>query len=74
MAHVKANGIRIEYETFGKIQFWCPTPKAVYTNTMDAYSDIFEVEDEIPFFWWQEQNWLTMCNQEVVDYEDVVKT
>lgn len=30
-------------------------------------------EDNIPFFWWQEQKWLTMCNSELVDYEEVVK-
>jgi phage terminase large subunit-like protein len=30
-------------------------------------------EDDIPFFWWEEEGWLTMCNDEVVDYEDVVK-
>ncbi|HSW76103.1 MAG TPA: terminase TerL endonuclease subunit [Candidatus Saccharimonadales bacterium] len=30
-------------------------------------------EDNIPFFWWQDQNWLTMCNSELVDYEEVVK-
>lgn len=30
-------------------------------------------EDEIPFFWWEEQDWLTMCNGDIVDYEEVVK-
>jgi phage terminase large subunit-like protein len=30
-------------------------------------------EDNIPFFWWKEQNWLTLCNSEVIDYDDVVK-
>jgi phage terminase large subunit-like protein len=30
-------------------------------------------EDNIPFFWWREQNWLTMTNSELVDYEEVVK-
>lgn len=30
-------------------------------------------EDNIPFFWWQEQGWLTMTNSELVDYEEVVK-
>lgn len=30
-------------------------------------------EDNIPFFWWQEQGWLTMCNSEIIDYNDVVK-
>lgn len=30
-------------------------------------------EDNIPFFWWQEQDWLTMCNSEVIEYEDVVE-
>jgi phage terminase large subunit-like protein len=30
-------------------------------------------EDNIPFFWWMEQGWLTMTNSELVDYEDVVK-
>lgn len=30
-------------------------------------------EDNIPFFWWQEQGWLTLCNSEVIDYDDVVK-
>lgn len=29
-------------------------------------------EDNIPFFWWQEQGWLTLCNDEVIEYEDVV--
>jgi phage terminase large subunit-like protein len=30
-------------------------------------------EDNIPFFWWQDQKWLTMTNSELVDYEEVVK-
>jgi phage terminase large subunit-like protein len=30
-------------------------------------------EDNIPFFWWKEQGWLTLCNSEVIDYNDVVK-
>lgn len=30
-------------------------------------------EDNIPFFWWQESGWLTMCNGSVIDYEDPVK-
>lgn len=29
--------------------------------------------DNIPFFWWKDQGWLTLCNSEVVEYEDVVK-
>lgn len=30
-------------------------------------------EDNIPFFWWQEQGWLTLCNDEVIRYDDVVQ-
>lgn len=30
-------------------------------------------QDQIPFFWWQEQGWLTMCNGEIIEYEDVVQ-
>ena len=30
-------------------------------------------EDEIPFFWWREEGWLTMCNGDVVNQHDVVK-
>ena len=30
-------------------------------------------EDNIPFFWWKDQGWLTMTNTELVDYEEVVK-
>lgn len=30
-------------------------------------------EDNIPFFWWKDQNWLTMTNSELVDYDQVVK-
>lgn len=30
-------------------------------------------EDNIPFFWWQEKDWLTMTNSDLVDYEEVVK-
>jgi phage terminase large subunit-like protein len=30
-------------------------------------------EDNIPFFWWKDQGWLSMTNSELVDYEDVVK-
>lgn len=30
-------------------------------------------EDGIPFFWWEEENWLTLCNADVVEYEDAVK-
>lgn len=29
-------------------------------------------EDHIPFFWWQEEGWLTLCNSNVIEYEDVV--
>lgn len=30
-------------------------------------------EDEIPFFWWSDEGWLTLCNSEVVKYDDVVE-
>ena len=30
-------------------------------------------EDQIPFFWWEEQGWLTLCNSDVIEYEDVLK-
>ena len=30
-------------------------------------------EDEIPFFWWRDEGWLTLCNGDTVDYGDVVK-
>jgi phage terminase large subunit-like protein len=30
-------------------------------------------EDEIPFFWWEEEGWLTMCNGDVVNHQDIVK-
>ena len=29
-------------------------------------------EDNIPVYWWQQQGWLTICNSEVVEYDDVV--
>lgn len=30
-------------------------------------------QDHIPFFWWEEQGWLTMCNSEVIEYEEPVR-
>lgn len=30
-------------------------------------------EDNIPFFWWEEQDWLTLCNSAVINYDDPVK-
>jgi phage terminase large subunit-like protein len=30
-------------------------------------------EDNIPLFGWQDDGWLTMCNNPIVDYEDVIK-
>lgn len=30
-------------------------------------------EDNIPFFWWEEEGWLTLCNSAVVDFEEPVK-
>lgn len=30
-------------------------------------------EDNIPFFWWAERDWLTLCNSAVIDYEEPVK-
>ena len=30
-------------------------------------------EDDIPFMWWAEQDWLTLCNGDVVEQGDVVK-
>lgn len=30
-------------------------------------------EDNIPLFWWKEQGWLTLCNSEVIEFEDVVQ-
>lgn len=29
--------------------------------------------DNIPFFWWEKQGWLTLCNDEIVEYEEVVR-
>lgn len=30
-------------------------------------------EDNIPIFWWKDEGWLTTCNSDVIEYEDVVK-
>lgn len=30
-------------------------------------------EDNIPFLWWEEQGWLTLCNSDVIEYEDPVR-
>lgn len=30
-------------------------------------------EDNIPFFWWAEEDWLTLCNSAVIEYEEPVK-
>lgn len=30
-------------------------------------------EDNIPTMWWEEMGWLTLCNGDIVEYEDVVK-
>lgn len=30
-------------------------------------------EDNIPFFWWEEQGWLTLCNSATIEYSDPVK-
>lgn len=30
-------------------------------------------EDGIPFFWWADEGWLTLCNSAVIDYEEPVK-
>ena len=30
-------------------------------------------EDQIPFFWWEEQGWLTLCNSDTIEYEDVLR-
>ena len=30
-------------------------------------------EDNIPFFWWEEQGWLTLCNSDAINYDDVAK-
>ncbi len=30
-------------------------------------------EDGIPFFWWADEGWLTLCNSPVIDYEEPVK-
>lgn len=30
-------------------------------------------EDDIPFMWWEEQGWLTLCNSKIVDYDQVVR-
>lgn len=30
-------------------------------------------EDNIPFFWWSDEGWLTLCNSAVIDYEEPVK-
>ena len=30
-------------------------------------------EDNIPFFWWEEKGWLTLCNSAVIEYEEPVK-
>lgn len=30
-------------------------------------------QDNIPYFWWKDEGWLTLCNSDVIEYEDVVK-
>ncbi len=30
-------------------------------------------DDNIPVYWWKEMGWLTMCNSDIIEYEDVVQ-
>lgn len=30
-------------------------------------------EDNVPFFWWEEEGWLTLCNSSTIEYEEPVK-
>ena len=37
-----------------------------------AMANLKADEDGIPVFWWEEEGWLTLCNSDVIEYEDVV--
>lgn len=30
-------------------------------------------EDNIPVFWWKDMGWMTICNSETIEYEDVLR-
>ena len=47
----------------------CISHAFIPKSTANEKADV----DGIPVFWWQEMGWLTMCNNEIIDYEDVVK-
>lgn len=38
-----------------------------------AMANLKADEDGIPVFWWEEEGWLTLCNSDVIEYEDVVE-
>lgn len=38
-----------------------------------ARAHIKAEEDQIPFFWWEDEGWLTLCNSDVIKYDDVVE-
>ena len=38
-----------------------------------AMANLKANEDGIPVFWWEEEGWLTLCNSDVIEYEDVVE-
>lgn len=42
-----------------------------FMPTVEAYKKADE--DNIPFMWWEEQGWLTLCNSETINYDDVVR-
>lgn len=38
-----------------------------------AMANLKADEDGIPVFWWEEEGWLTLCNSDVIEYEDVIE-
>lgn len=38
-----------------------------------AMANLKADEDGITVFWWEEEGWLTLCNSDVIEYEDVVE-
>lgn len=38
-----------------------------------AMANLKADEDGIPVFWWEEEGWLTLCNSDVIEYENVVE-
>lgn len=59
------------------VSLYAITPDGIHITITHGFIPITQArtkaeKDNIPFFYWKEKDWLTLCNDDIINYTDVV--